>query len=307
MTKRNLAPSDAELIAAFIDKKLSGEERQAFMERLDKEEALYEVFVETVRFRDQESGRGAEVVEHLAGRRRWFVPAAAAALLALAVTPLLIRNLSSKSYAEALVADGRLDEHLGEGWYEQGWSEMRGVQPGRDEVETAFRLGVRVVDLEVALRTGNLGDALILIGRIHFQLGEVDLSGPLRSSYSELQQRIEAGEGADSALALAETAETYVGDYLSGGDRFYQLGKWAEAGNLAARSGNRHLLGSRPFVEMLDEFRRHVWTERIDGDLARLSKTLGIAPEELDLLELEEAFVSIIRQSDFAPGASQGL
>ena len=57
MTTSNLAPKDAELIAAFVDRRLPKEERQAFMERLDSDEALYEVFVETVRYCDEATGK----------------------------------------------------------------------------------------------------------------------------------------------------------------------------------------------------------------------------------------------------------
>lgn len=54
MTDPKLAPSDLELLAAFIDQRLSGAERRAFLERLEVDERLYEVFVETVRTRDEE-------------------------------------------------------------------------------------------------------------------------------------------------------------------------------------------------------------------------------------------------------------
>lgn len=52
-------PLDQELLAAFIDRRMSEVDRRAFMKRLDQEEALYEVFTETVRYRDQEPDRRA--------------------------------------------------------------------------------------------------------------------------------------------------------------------------------------------------------------------------------------------------------
>ena len=81
MTHSGLDPRDQELIAAFIDQRMSPVDRQAFMQRLDEEGDLYEVFVETVRFRDQEAGRPATVVEHPAMRRQWGRLAALAAVL----------------------------------------------------------------------------------------------------------------------------------------------------------------------------------------------------------------------------------
>jgi hypothetical protein len=56
MPNSGLEPRDQELIAAFIDRRMPAEERRAFIERLDREEALYEVFVETVRSREQRTG-----------------------------------------------------------------------------------------------------------------------------------------------------------------------------------------------------------------------------------------------------------
>ena len=53
MTPSGPTPKDLETIAAFIDQRLSPEEREEFMRRLDAEEALYEVFVETVRYREE--------------------------------------------------------------------------------------------------------------------------------------------------------------------------------------------------------------------------------------------------------------
>jgi len=138
---------DLETIAAFIDRRLSAEERRAFMRRLDTEEELYEVFVETVRYRDQSAAGQAEVAEHPSSSRRWPLLAAAAAIVVVAVTPVVLLNLPAGRYAPRLVADGRLAPALDDGWLEKGWSTMRGPAPGTGEFDTAFRLGVRQVDL----------------------------------------------------------------------------------------------------------------------------------------------------------------
>lgn len=68
MKDRGLEPGDAEMIAAFLDRRLSDRERRDFMERLDRDEALYELFVETVRHR--EGSAGARVLEHPAAGDR---------------------------------------------------------------------------------------------------------------------------------------------------------------------------------------------------------------------------------------------
>ena len=123
MTTNGLTPGDAELIAAFLDKRLSETERQSFLERLDNEEALYEVFVETVRYREEEARSStATVVEHPAARERsrWLIPSSVAAVLALAVLgPFLLRDSAMPTgggFPRALVEDGSIDGVLTGDW-----------------------------------------------------------------------------------------------------------------------------------------------------------------------------------------------
>ncbi len=288
---------DAELIAAFIDRQLSPEERRRFLERLDREEALYEVFVETVRYCEEGTGEGAEVVEHPAGRRRWGRLGAIAALLAAAIgTPFVLRNLPPASYAGALVAGGRLDAVLDEGWYEQEWSVTRGVGAAGGEADAAFRLGVRMVDLEIALRAGRVEDAGILTHRIEALLDRVELSQPLQLTFASLRQRLEAGEPSAAALELAESAEPFVRDHFPAAGHAYELGRWAEAGKLAALSGNRKLLGSRRFRRSLGELRRESWEPETARRLAALAELLEPPAAQLDLLRLEATFTALIAQ-----------
>ena len=94
---------DLETIAAFIDRRLSAEERRAFMRRLDTEEELYEVFVETVRYRDQSAAGQAEVAEHPSSSRRWPLLAAAAAIVVVAVTPVVLLNLPAGRYSLSIL------------------------------------------------------------------------------------------------------------------------------------------------------------------------------------------------------------
>lgn len=296
MTPRDLQPQDAELIAAFIDRRLPEKERQAFMERLDSDEALYEVFVETVRCRDELAGKPAEIIGHPSSRRAWGRYAAIAALLALAVaTPFVIRSFSEESYAEMLVADGQLDEYLTEGWYEQPWSEMRGTQPGRSEADTAFRIGVRVVDLEVALWAKN-EDAPYLVKRLQALLREVQFSEPLELSYSAVQEMIDREAPREDIVAFAKSTEVLVKAQLFEVNRSYTLGRWAETGRLAARSGNRSLLRSRRFRRVLFELVREDWPGEVSSGLARLGELL-LGPLEVgELRLLEEAFSSVSRE-----------
>ncbi|MFQ5349452.1 MAG: hypothetical protein ACE5EG_03295 [Thermoanaerobaculia bacterium] len=291
MTSSGLDPHDQEMIAAFIERRLSEEERRAFMKRLDDEEALYEVFVETVRYRDQEAGGPATVIEHPASRRRWGRPATVAAVVSLAVaTPVVLLNLPGRRYAPRLVADGLLDTILEEGWYVKRWSVTRGPGPGIGGLATAFRLGVRHVDLEVALGFGRSDDAAILATELGLLLESIALSEPLQVRYTEVGQL--AGE-AERALRLAEQNEPLLVASLGDDAAAYELGKWTEAGVLAARSGNLDLLGARSYRRSLGGFPRDDWPE-LAARLDEIEGLLGTPQDRLDLAKLERAFTAII-------------
>ena len=293
MTSTDVSPRDQELIAAFIDRRLSAEERQAFMRRLDAEEALYEVFVETVRYRDQESGRPAEVVDHPAARRRWGRWAAAAALAAAALTPLVLLDLPGGRYAERLVADGLLGDVLQEGWLLKSWATMRGgPAPGTDEFDTAFRLGVRQVDREVALRLGRADDAAAVAGEIDRLLAGLEMGEVMRALHRDLPRA-----GAADALERAETFAGQLREFLGEAGDAYELGQWTEAGILAARGGNVDLLASRSFRRAPRRLPLEEWAasgNALADRLAAVEDLLDAPPDELDLVALERAFTAIV-------------
>ena len=295
MTNGGLDTRDQELIAAFIDGRMPEEERRAFMRRLDEEEGLYEVFVETVRFRDRQSGRPATVVEHPASRR-WSRLAAIAALVAVAVaTPVLLRTLGGGELVEMLAADDRLGLALGGGWFEQGWSRTRGIAPGGPETDAAFRVGVQVVDLEVALRLGRDEEAVILTRRLERDLGAIELSQPLRLCYEGIRELIAGGTPGDEALAMARSTECLFGERFPELAAANRLGGWAEAGRLAARAENRDLLESRRFGRELRDLRQvGDWDPVVATRLEEIDALLEVPAPDLDLPALAKAFTAII-------------
>lgn len=299
-TSSGLDARDQEMIAAFIDRRLSAEDRRAFMARIAEDEALYEVFVETVRFRDQQAGGPATVVEHPASRRRWGRPAAIAALLAVAVaTPLLLRGLAEERYAESLVADGRLDPAPGGQWHEQGWPVSRGISSSLGGADAAFRAGVQGMDLEIALRLGRDEDTGNLTHKLEATLGSLEFSQVLQVYYSELRERLEGGAPDAELLALAESAASGFANQFPELARAYRLGRWAEAGKLAARSGNRELLTSRSFRRDLERLRQADadWDPEVAARLEAIDSRLAAPAGRLDLAALEASFAAIIAES----------
>ena len=170
------APSrhpDAGELAAFIDGKLSRAERSRIVAHVTACADCYEVFSEAVHVLDDEEvpeeaevSPTAEVVVHPRARwARWAVPAAAlaaAAALAVVVGPPLMDWFSGEAPAArdlvaGLDATAPVGEHLGD---DLGWPVYRGNGPDEplertDETSASFRLGVRQVDLQAALRLGD--------------------------------------------------------------------------------------------------------------------------------------------------------
>ena len=288
---------DQELIAAFIDQRLSEEEREAFMQRLDEDEELYEVFAETVRLHDQEADRPATVIAHPRSRARWPVPVVVAAVLVLALaTALLLRGLADQRYAESLVASGQLAPPPGDAWHEPSWAVTRGISGGLPEADAAFRTGVRALDLEVALRLGFGEDAIILVRQLEFTLGEIDFSQALQASYDELRAQLEAGTRGAGPLELAESSNDLFVEQFPDLAPAYRLGRWAEAGRLAAQSGNRKLLTSRSFARDLRTLARHDWDPSVAAALETAAGLLRAPADGFDLEPLEDAFVAILEQ-----------
>ncbi len=300
MTDTGLTAGDAEMIAAFLDRQLSEAERVEFMERLDREPVLYEVFVETVRYRETQTVEPAPVVKHPSSRASWVIPSTVAALLALAVIgPFLVEDadiLTGSGLARGLAEDGRLIGTLDGDWFEQGWRRTRGLAPLRSEVDSAFRVGVHSVDLEVALRMDRAEDASLLLRYIDSELRNVDFSDHLRMSYNELVTQLDKGLPLEQALERAIATEPQALELLDIGYG-YAFGKWAEAGKLAAQSDNQELLRSRVFRRMLREIREHEWTDVVDQRLEEIESIITNRDTKLDLTALEEAFTAIIDES----------
>ncbi len=300
MSEVQLTPGDLETLAAFLDRRLTLSERQEFMGRLDREPELYEVFVDTVRYRESQMLGTAEVETISSGKTSWVIPATVAALLAVAVLgPQLTSRLglpTGAGLARGLVSENRLEGVLAPDWVEQGWRRTRGLTNLHSEVDSAFRVGVHSMDLEVALRTDRRDDATLLLRYMHGELDNIDLSDHLQLSYSDLLRQLEGGESFENALAGAAEIEEQAAELLDI-EYGFAFGRWAEAGKLAAQSGNQKLLRSRVFGNMLSEIQRHEWTQEVDALLAEVESEISRANRTPDLPALERVFTSIINES----------
>lgn len=304
-TAKGVHPGD-ERLAAFVDGRLSSSEREHIVAHLASCEDCYEVFSETVSFQveaDEEVEPTVLPAPYSPVKpspwrrpgvwRRW-VPAAtlaaAAALTILVIAPwersprapeLPVQVIASTVTGADTAASvrQRIDAH--------GWPQTLGPESFGSAEATAFQLGVRMVELEVALTADDRDSSAILSHRIESLLENLELGEAVSHAYfggpSGLRDLLDEQVGTSELLDLHREADTVVSaatdETPSFADPFwYAFGKWAEAGYLAAASGRD------------DHFRSSVH-ERFSRHLERTDLPPGIeqAFDEVDrLLEADE-------------------
>jgi len=160
---------DPETLAAFLDGKLSGQEREKVIKALSDSE-LYESFMEASAIQ-RELGMGevpepvvvVDARDRFARSRRWrtYVPAAAAAALAgvLAVSqfasarmPESLGLVAKAAFFEQAQENGA-QKTLGADWKGPAWSASRGVNSPETPRGDEFKSGVLLVNLDFAART----------------------------------------------------------------------------------------------------------------------------------------------------------
>jgi len=312
---------ELESIAAFLDGRLAAGEREAVVTHLAECEGCYEIFAETARYlRNVEMGRDPEAFGPAAmapsvemrgrvvrvapsrWRRGWIVGAlaAAAALAALVIgRPLADRPFSSAPPTVAeltaeLPTAMVVSATLAATWDEHGWPVMRGAGPllGPEE-ERAFQLGVRVVEMDVALAAGEAAIASRLSYEIERLLAAVNLSDPLQLLYAgELGIRGRLASGAvpaellplnrqgDDLLRPDERGEAALVDGF-----WYELGRWASAAHLAVVSGDAELLASKQTRRYLHGLPLQDLPEEVAEPLRRISQ-FSVGDPEHNLTEI---------------------
>lgn len=253
---------DPDLIAAFIDGRLSGAERERTVRLLAKSEQAFEVYSDAVMARgDLEDGSEVSISVHREKRwkRSWLagVPVAAAAVLLITLVPVVQTKranetlaMRAESIAQPLTSQRQLAVALGAAWDERQWSVNRGGGSTFVDSTVALRLGVRATDLEVALAVGDRERAGRLAGEIVELLGSVNLGDAGSADYADLQKQIAGGDSIGQIIRAASTADDGLRELLR--SRWYGFGKWLAAGELAARAHSSDFFRSSETARFLD-------------------------------------------------------
>ena len=301
-------------IAAFLDRKLVGEERERFMAHLVGCEECYPVFADSARFQLEEEGSleeppkpaDAEPVAEAPApvvpfRRRavvrWALPLAAMLLIGLMTVPLYLRSLemppmdSGELVDPAALAKVPLDDF---------WSTMRGHSDAAilDSTPFEFLAGAHLVDLRLALARDDVDGALDFLSRINKSMENLSFVDTARASFLEMHGQLYNHKTAPKALIeRVDRTEAELEEAL-GGSAFLAFGKWSEAGRLSSKAGDPD------FFEKDENRRFSAWLLRnaeeqgLDEDVIqgvqKIRDTLEDSASHLPFPDLEKQFAALL-------------
>lgn len=297
---------DPERLAALLDGRLGEQERRELLSRLAESDADMEACADAIAImRDLEAAEGRAPNEPATGelpltdepgkrsgigrlsRSGWL--ALAASLLVLVAAPWVWRR------AEAPSSDpGRFAALLGErvSLAEAGpppWRLTRSSNDALSPDARAFRIGVRITDLELAERTRDSSARAIAL-EIADLLDGVPGGSAVAGLYREIA-RSESRSGREAILARGRSAASSVA-----GLETATLGAWAEAARIALRNRDASFFGDREVRRTLTELSRSQRSAAANQALDEVRGVLITAPEsdvmKRALLELFHSFES---------------
>lgn len=306
--------AEVEAIAAFLDGRLGGEERERVVAHLADCGDCYGLFVDAARLvREEESagdsatgdgGDGATTAAvDLAGRllrparSRWrrralggAVLAAAAVLMLLVAVPVA-RYFGSSAQpptvaeVSAHLAPSAAAPLVASSWEAHDWPAARGpeVMPTDEEVR-AFQVGVRVVEMDLALAAGDRALAELLTHDLEARLHGLDSLLTLYADDVGIRGRLAEGASQADLLLLNRQADGFLApneseDYPGFVNGFwYGLGKWAGAAKIAAASGQPEFFSDRSNRRFLRQASKTPVPEAVAARLERLDRLVRDRP-----------------------------
>jgi hypothetical protein len=317
-------PADA-LLAAFVDGRLGGAERRLMVAHLSACESCRHVVAETAKtLRDPElaawlgegdaDGDDEAEVEPSAGsgrvlrparsRFRRALPLIATLTAAAAVTALLVSTPTGRGFlgweqvAVAGLAIGLEDEavreHFATDGFEQshhGWDVYLGDPLADLNDETAFQLGVRVSELDVALRLEERAVAKRIAARLSRLSAGMDA---VEIYFAEIGKGLGGETPTDTLLLYNSKADELIRTEDTATLAWYDLGRWAAAGQLASKSAEESWFARPPVRRELRRLGRKEWTPVIEGSLDSIAGLIRGRVVDDEWAELRAAFDDLI-------------
>ena len=220
-----------------------------------------------------------------------LLPLAAVLAGALLVPRLIRQNDAPRSPlglldGATLVArpgNGSLTDALGSGWEDPGWSRPRSGSSTLPDERREFRIGVRLVDMDVALDSRDAAAMELVAPELISLIGQIPGGALVMAEYGEVARRAGRDPG---HTPQSERARAHLADLLRGSSSF-ELGIWAEQARLAARAEQTAFF-SGSAVRTLDDLTPRIAREQ--GDDAEVVRRLravrrlvdhGVSPQQL--------------------------
>lgn len=266
-------------LAAFLDGRLSGYERNRVVTHLADCPRCYEVFAEAARFQLSEEkkgdkdppGEGDVAKKVFPFPRKPISPwiSSIAAVLAVSLLGLslywhyTIPQISSAQLASQAVSRKAPEDRF--------WADLvkRGGPPptgGGFTIPHEILLGAHAFDLHLSLGRNDSELALNDLVGINTHIEEIGFLPDQAKAYKEIQKQIYEGQPASRFIQKANELEAS----LSGEDDPYlDFGKWLEAGRLAAFAENPDFFQAPKNQKFLQNFLRHeVRNDNLDSEVA---------------------------------------
>lgn len=251
----------------MLDGELTARERARLLEHLAGCESCYELFAGAAHILDdsrEEQLRAAAAVRPFKPRREvrtlqprvWWAAAALAAVLAMTVGLVVFlrggRGAGPSTEQLASLVGPVQSGTIYWGRTLRGGSSTAEPPELRTEHE-AFQLGVRFLDLRLALASGNEPDESLR--RLLGLLNRMDLPPPPETiaSYAKIQKELQQRVPLPSLLAASAAAEKKTMADLGEDPRMVELGRWTEACRHAGRKGRADLFRQPAALRVLDE------------------------------------------------------
>jgi hypothetical protein len=302
-----MGPSEclsAEALTLIIEGKAGWWKRKAWMSHLDECTDCRTVlaqagaYVEERRERDAREGSGSRVVERAGWRHPWIlVPVfGALAVVGVVVGASVMVSFSdwlghggpaSVELVEPLISHGatKFADRL---WRDDSSGASFAMALAVDQI--AFRIGIYLIDLRIALREEQVEAASNALHELEALIRVADHPGESLTFVTGIRDSVRSGD----FLGAREGLDRLAGTFEQNDDPFFvRFGEWAEASRLAASAGWPGFFRSRVFGDPLEEFRSRGLPAAVSSRLREIEqRTAGDG--EIDLSSVERELRSLI-------------
>jgi hypothetical protein len=314
---------DPEVLAALLDGRLSGKEREEVLTRLARSPEDFDAFAEAAAtVRDVADVTPLTILKpepepepkpkpSPGPNPQWWSAKIWLPIAAVLVGAILLRP-SMRSGGESTIAllagptlvarpgDSSLASALGADWEQPGWSVSRGGESALVVRQREFRVGVRLADVEASFDARDAAALRTAGGELVAGLGQFEGAGSIATEYQGLVARASAP---DSLVAMAgdrTQARKDILDFLKDSP-WFGLGTWVEQARLATLANKAAFFDLRASESLQRLIDRLSGEARADSStvasLRRLQEISRDGVSGAEMSEVRSALADVIREA----------